>query len=369
MSIAASRNNSIDIAKGIGILLVVIGHNWIITHDKALLFRMIYSFHMPLFFILAGVFVKEAQGFASFAGAKADALLKPYIVVLGLLGLVKITTGAAAPVPYFAGVAYGVGGTIAWIQMWFLPNLFAALLLAWVVLRALRGAAKPNALLGFVIAALFAIGAVTINAFTEIPAAGSAPLSAVFGAGAQLQGLPWGLDFLPLSAAFLLLGYALRKQIQLAAFQPLVLLAAALIFVGSHLLSSYVTDLNLRLYGNWLISPLQAITGSYIVLSLSSLIARRPVVARPLAYLGTASLFILIFHAFAQYTVFHKLAKTPAQESYPIALIAYACGLILPIAIFEISKRVQPLAMLLLPKKHRAPRLPANAASAGGTAP
>lgn len=56
-SIMSSRNISYDIAKGIGILLMVIGHtgcpNW--------LHNAIYSFHMPLFFILSGLCLNDQR--------------------------------------------------------------------------------------------------------------------------------------------------------------------------------------------------------------------------------------------------------------------------------------------------------------------
>lgn len=52
------RDISFDIAKGIGIILVVIGHY--VPDDAPLwytgLVRFIYYFHMPLFFIIAGYF-------------------------------------------------------------------------------------------------------------------------------------------------------------------------------------------------------------------------------------------------------------------------------------------------------------------------
>ncbi len=46
------RNNAIDIAKGFGIILMVIGH----AEMPGILNRSIYLFHMPLFFIAAGYF-------------------------------------------------------------------------------------------------------------------------------------------------------------------------------------------------------------------------------------------------------------------------------------------------------------------------
>lgn len=51
----SERDNSISILKGIGIILVIIGHSCC----PPLLYSIIYSFHMPLFFIASGYFFKE----------------------------------------------------------------------------------------------------------------------------------------------------------------------------------------------------------------------------------------------------------------------------------------------------------------------
>ena len=52
---------NVDIVKGLAIILVMIGHSgmFLFIKDKALLNSIIYSFHMPLFFIVAGFFMKE----------------------------------------------------------------------------------------------------------------------------------------------------------------------------------------------------------------------------------------------------------------------------------------------------------------------
>lgn len=50
------RDNSIDILKGIGILLVLFGHT-AIPHEASL---RIYGFHMPLFFFASGFFTKDS---------------------------------------------------------------------------------------------------------------------------------------------------------------------------------------------------------------------------------------------------------------------------------------------------------------------
>lgn len=54
-----NRETDIDIAKGIGIILVIIGH-WISNDDVV---KIIYAVHMPLFFILSGIVMKEKKQF------------------------------------------------------------------------------------------------------------------------------------------------------------------------------------------------------------------------------------------------------------------------------------------------------------------
>lgn len=64
----ADRTGWIDAAKGLGIVLVVIGHaigglrdaNLLASNDALLtVFYLIYTFHMPLFFFLSGMFVEK----------------------------------------------------------------------------------------------------------------------------------------------------------------------------------------------------------------------------------------------------------------------------------------------------------------------
>ena len=49
------RDVRFDIMRGIGILLMMLGHIPI----EGVAYKVIYSFHMPMFFILAGYFTKD----------------------------------------------------------------------------------------------------------------------------------------------------------------------------------------------------------------------------------------------------------------------------------------------------------------------
>lgn len=357
-----SRNNHIDIAKGLGILLVVAGHNWIVTHDGGLAFQMIYSFHMPLFFLLSGVFLSTPQTLPVFLRAKAESLLKPYVVVLTLLGIYKIAVGAAKPGQYFLGVLYGVGSTLNWTQLWFLPSLFVTLVFSWLLLNILRSERHPVIGLGTIITALFLLGAGTIQAYGDLSVTGQPFLSTALPNNTMLHGLPWSIDLLPVSAAFLLAGYLLRTKIQQTKFHPSHLLAAGAIFIVCHLALHLPTDLNTRVYGHWLLTPLRALLGIYITLSLSTLLARHRLAARPLAYLGQASLFILIFHAYVEWEVFNKLVWYVHASKYTLGAITFVGSVAVSLILFEISKRFAPLRWLLLPASRRpAPALPTAA--------
>ena len=74
----------IDIAKGIGILLVVLAHNDLSGYHPYL-HRLIYAFHMPLFFFLSGIFFKPERKFKELFKRRFDGLIKPLIFVILLI--------------------------------------------------------------------------------------------------------------------------------------------------------------------------------------------------------------------------------------------------------------------------------------------
>ncbi len=69
----SNRIATYDFLKGIGILLVVLGH---ITHND-MLWRSIFAFHMPLFFFLSGILYKDKE---QFVYKQLKALMFPYFV-------------------------------------------------------------------------------------------------------------------------------------------------------------------------------------------------------------------------------------------------------------------------------------------------
>lgn len=66
----------IDVAKGIGILLIVFGH----TMQSGFVRQVIFSFHVPFFFFLSGVTYKREASFCTFIRKRIVGLLVPYWV-------------------------------------------------------------------------------------------------------------------------------------------------------------------------------------------------------------------------------------------------------------------------------------------------
>lgn len=72
------RNDSVQFAKAIGIILVVIGHSGFWPSDNP----FIYMFHMPLFFFLSGYCFKEENlkcSYGTYIVKKIKGLYLPYI--------------------------------------------------------------------------------------------------------------------------------------------------------------------------------------------------------------------------------------------------------------------------------------------------
>ena len=130
------RTDWVDYAKGIGIILVVYGHllssgfhaglavpeQFFLLSDS-----LVYSFHMPLFFFLAGLFAEQScrkRGVKKFLFNKLESIAYPYLVWSFLQAAVELQFSSHS----FRGATYGQLLAIPylpWAQFWFLYALLA----------------------------------------------------------------------------------------------------------------------------------------------------------------------------------------------------------------------------------------------------
>lgn len=127
----------IDTLKGLAILLVIMGHVCQMRFPVSgkWLANIIYSFHMPLFLFLSGLFARKAveavdkRQVKSFIIKKTKQLLVPFIIWMVLWCIIK---GDAITMFLDGGFIY-----------WYLPTLFEFLLL-FCILRYLSNSIKLN---------------------------------------------------------------------------------------------------------------------------------------------------------------------------------------------------------------------------------
>lgn len=129
----SGRKNYIDTARGIGLVFLVFGH---IIKGNSYLFNWIFSFHMPLFFFLSGMCVKEdALGsFPDYTRKRMKKRLLPYFIIT-IIGLaVCITIPSYRKVIFADGLWLQASHIFLYMtpqnlyigQVWFLAALFWA---------------------------------------------------------------------------------------------------------------------------------------------------------------------------------------------------------------------------------------------------
>lgn len=341
------RNRTIDVAKGLGIMLVVFGHNWWVLQHSETLFRVVYSFHVPLFFYLAGIFLKAQEPWSRTVVSKAQALLQPYAVTL-LLGVgLALATHSLKLERYVLGALYASGPAIPnpWQALWFLPHLFLALIVAAGLLR-LAGSGLQRLWVGLPVAA-----AILVLGIEVLPLAWRQPVPVLadwwtrMGLTEGMPGLPFSADVLGVSLAFVLAGWVTSPWVRRLKFQPLGLLVALLVFAGLHVLFSQTMDLSMRRYTDMGISTAMAVAGIALVLFLSAGLAGLPGVGRVLSYVGSGSLFVLMFHVFFQVRFTGLVQARWPQWAGLGAVAGWGVGMIVPLLIWEGVKRSKYLSL------------------------
>ncbi len=69
------RLRYVDIAKGIAIICIILGHLGNVNIN-----RFIFTFHVPIFFLITGYFINKKRSIKEFVYVKFRALIVPYIV-------------------------------------------------------------------------------------------------------------------------------------------------------------------------------------------------------------------------------------------------------------------------------------------------
>ena len=108
------RIRSVDIAKGIGIICIILGHL-----NNSSINRVVFTFHVPLFYLITGYFINEKGTVAEFIKKKRKTLLIPYCITCCLIILFGTLKGCIMGKPFeefkewVIASIYGAGGTLS----------------------------------------------------------------------------------------------------------------------------------------------------------------------------------------------------------------------------------------------------------------
>jgi fucose 4-O-acetylase-like acetyltransferase len=331
--VSDSRRSWIDIAKGIGILLVVYGHvaegvfKAGIPFDRTF-FRAvdvaIYSFHMPLFFFLSGLFFFsswENRGTRGLLASKVNTLVYPYVLWSLLQGSVEIL------LEQYTNKHATVNEVMALLweprqQFWFLYALFfifVASCLAYSI-------AKRRWLFAVPLAA-----AVAFLCRDDVP-------------------FIWPLKYLAMFGVYFAIGASYPGLAQLAtraSWKSVLLLGVA--FLAGQVVYQATVAGTLGWENALLALPI-GLAGIAWVAAGSATISGRS--ADWLTYLGRASLGIYLMHTMAASGTRIILQKLLGVESLPLHLVLGTfAGIIAPLCALKLLERWQAPGVFTPPRR------------------
>jgi fucose 4-O-acetylase-like acetyltransferase len=346
----SKRIEYLDIARGIGILLVVLGHNDF-EAISVFVHQVIYSFHIPLFFFLSGYFINTSIPFFDFFKKRFSSLLKPYFFIIFLIYFTSVSfekMGFNTAITRIVKSLYGTGHYIDWVQLWFLPELFVVSLYAFLFITLVSKLQQRWIRWGILLATL-ALSLPFLKTFYPFPIS-------IFGKEYELYGLPFGLDLVFLSGFFFILGNEVRQVTVDKTFDNLfILLGTGIGLIVLNLLFPYEIDFNIRQYESFLVNTTEAILGILFILALSRQIDLRSTrLASVFKYLGNISLIILLFHVPVQAFWGEKVMNV--TDNFPLSiLVGFIMGVLGPILIYEIFIRFNPVASFWFGRKAETP--------------
>ena len=272
------RIKYIDIARGIAIILMIAGH--VCTHGWKR--SIIFSFHMPLFIIISGMFFSENENFKELIIKMLKKLIIPYIFTILFTQILRVliynqqwnTLNVFKQIIF----AYSNGKTFfkdipGVVVLWFIPFLVASKIIFYLINKI----SKDDDVLKGIICLLCTIIGIYLAKIK------------IF--------LPWSFDIVFSSTIFYYTGYILKKYNMLNKILTNYKIMTCILLVYYFGLKFGYIELAIRQYPYGIIAYITAISGTLIVLELSKIIENiLKYFPNVLAWFGKNSMYVLCFH-------------------------------------------------------------------------
>lgn len=297
------RHVELDILKGIGIILVVIGHN---INDKT----FIFTFHMPLFFLISG-FLFSPKSPKTYLKKSAVRLLIPYVcflLVISLpeicMGLYKADYGRLRSLFFrmlFGGeVLKGVYAVFWYVTvLWMSANLFNLILhkkVKYWLLPLLVCVAYLTCLVSY--------------------------------------SLPWNIQVVPMATVYLWIGYILKQgignKVNGGGNKKLYSFLAVLVLIAVYICRETLTiDMKFNRMGIPILSLISSVLASVSVSYLAVFLTRWNLLSKVLIFMGSGSMVIMYLHMPIKFYFSYLLSRNHLEIfniflGIGVALLVYA---------------------------------------------
>ncbi|MCV9884479.1 acyltransferase family protein [Metabacillus halosaccharovorans] len=269
------RINWLDTAKGIGIILVVLGHS------VPQIANYIYWFHMPLFFFISGFFHKQKEDFVS---KRVFTLMIPYMVYLAFLTIIRFLHYGAPTDKriqidmerfIFGGQQLGGFYTVFWY--------ITCLLFTGIIFYVMLSYIKKEMTLLITILGMYLVSYYFSENFMAIET-------------------PWSIGVVPYALTFYYIGYKSKNFLYKDNEFFLLLLGVVPVTIFLYLDIFWVLPYKLNMksqifstFGLDIIIPLSFIV---LTIAISKYLAKVRKLQKVFSYLGNASLTIMYMHSF-----------------------------------------------------------------------
>ncbi len=296
-AVAKARLNWVDTARGITMLLVVMGH----AHLPDQYQRLFQPFRMPLFYLTAGYLFnweRHRHDLGAYLAARLQRLVLPYFCtafffyfVWLLVDYRLLNSNGLSPLKQFVAVFLANGmseGPADWtiqfdVALWFLGCMATSTIMFVGLLRFFRSDKTYIALI--------------------LTSLGITALGRVIG---TYYPLPWSADVAMMAQFFFVIGFLLRQygtaftDVRLLAFFGVVYLV--LCWAGND------TDMNRRIYPDFSMFCLGGLAGTYVIYFIARQLGRfaesdplARALSAPWEFLGRHTMVIMAFHMGGNY--------------------------------------------------------------------
>ena len=282
------REKWIDNAKGIAIILVIIGH---VSYgmEGAFNWDFVHGFHLIIFFLLSGYTLKSTSVTKTWIGKKFSRLLVPYfitcvaVMIMDIVNLwfldhtndiVSVTQSFNADLirSFFASGWYhqfvGIELNSAIGAIWFFPALFFALLIVQLLLNR------------------------TSNSFYMGLLTGGCALIGII--SSRFIWLPFSIQSGMMASFFVWLGYEIKQREVLRKLKWYHFATALIVFIMGIIMGLSAVWISTANMKDWILSSFVGIAGSLVVYWISIHIQKVNI----FSFFGRISSYILCVHLF-----------------------------------------------------------------------